>query len=180
MILGMSEIQRLIKTVKLVENLSDREKNEPEGTVIDLRLARLYRLSGKGFLGILERETPDTKEVVAFKEDKAQKFTINPGEYYLTETIESLNLPLNIAALFQPRSTLFRSGLILRTGFANPGYHGPLFFGLYNAGQCKFDIELGARYCSVYFMEVKGQIKNAYRGQWQGGRITTSGKERQI
>ena len=35
MILGQTEIQKLIKSHKLLENLSDREKNEPEAVVKD-------------------------------------------------------------------------------------------------------------------------------------------------
>ncbi|MBN2015878.1 2'-deoxycytidine 5'-triphosphate deaminase [Candidatus Dojkabacteria bacterium] len=180
MILGISEIQKLIKEKKIIQNLSKREIEEPEGTVIDLRLDKLFRLEGSGFIGIDERKTPETIEVASFNEDETQIFKIKPQEYYLTKTVEEVNLPDNIAALFKPRSTLFRSGLILRTGFANPGYSGPLYFGLFNASQCDFQIEMGARYCSVYFMEVKGSIKNTYRGQWQGGRDSASDLEKQI
>jgi len=180
MVLGISEIKKLIGKHNLITNLSKREKYDPEGCVIDLRLDKLFTLKGDGYLGIEERKTPDIKEVASFKKQKIEKFTIKPKEYYLTKTVEEVNLPKNIAALFKPRSTLFRSGLILRTGFANPGYNGPLFFGLFNASESDFTIELGARYCSIFFIEVKGRIKNLYRGQWQGGRTTASKLEKQI
>ncbi len=166
MVLGISEIKKLIRTENLITKLSKREKFEPEGCIIDLRLDRLFKLKGEGYIGIKDRKTPDTEEVAFFKKNNLEKFIIRPKEYYLTKTVEEVNLPKNIAALFKPRSTLFRSGLILRTGFANPGYKGPLFFGLYNASDCNFTIELGARYCSIFFIEVKGKIKNLYRGQW--------------
>jgi deoxycytidine triphosphate deaminase len=180
MILGISEIQKLIKSDKLITNLSDREKFDPEGTVIDLRLDKLFTLEGEGYIGVEERKTPDTVEI-APQEDENQKLFVLPAQkYFLTKTMEEVNLPDNIAALFKPRSTLFRSGLILRTGFANPGYHGPLYFGLFNASKNNFKIEKGSRYCSVYFMEVKGEIKNSYRGQWQGGRASTTKLEKQI
>jgi hypothetical protein len=32
MFLGMNKLQELVKTISLVENLSDRELNAPEGT----------------------------------------------------------------------------------------------------------------------------------------------------
>jgi deoxycytidine triphosphate deaminase len=180
MILGISEIQKLIKKKNLITKLCKREQNEPEGCVLDLRLDKLFILKGRGFIGIDERKTPRTIEVASYKKGGNMKYTIKPGEYYLTKTIEVLRLPENIAALFKPRTTLFRSGLILRTGFANPGYNGPLYFGLLNASKCKFEIEMGARYCSVYFMEVNGKIKNTYKGQWQGGRDAAVKLEKQI
>ncbi len=180
MILGISEIQKLIKSKNLITNLSEREKETPEGTVIDMRLEKLFKLKGEGFLGIEHRKTPDVKEVATFEKGKRTEYVIKPGEYYMTKTIEEVNLPDNVAALFKPRSTLFRSGILLRTGFANPGYQGPLYFGLFNASNVNFRVEMGARYCCVYFMEVKGKIQIPYRGQWQGGRDTTKKKERQV
>lgn len=180
MILGHSELARLIKEHQLITGLSRRDQEEPEGCVFDLQLEKIFELEGNGFLGIEERDTPDTKEVASFNPDKKTEFTFKPGDYYLVKTVEEINLPDNVAALFKPRSTLFRSGIFLRTGIANPGYHGPLYFGLHNPSKVKLKVEMGARIASVIFYEVKGTPINSYRGQWQGGRDTTKGKEKQI
>jgi dUTP pyrophosphatase len=179
-ILGHSELKKLIKKVGLVTNLAEREIADPEGCVFDLRIEKIYSLKGKAFLGINERETPDLEECASFNPKKKTVFTFLPGKYYLTKTIEEVNLPENIAAVFKPRTTTFRSGLMVRTGIANPGYHGQLFFGVINEGPVPVKIELGARYVSIYFHEVKGKAVHTYRGQWQGGRATTKGKEKQI
>ncbi|MFC1789979.1 2'-deoxycytidine 5'-triphosphate deaminase domain-containing protein [Patescibacteria group bacterium] len=180
MILGHSELTKLIKSHRLITGLSKREKENPEGCVFDLQLDKLFKLEGTAFIGLEERETPDVVEVASYDPSKITAHVIKAGEYYLTKTIEEVNLPINIAALFKPRTTTFRSGLIVRTGLANPGYKGPLYFGLYNAGKVPVTIELGARYASVCFLEVKGEAVHAYRGQWQGGRDTTKGREKQI
>lgn len=180
MILGHTELRKLIKSHQLIKGLSEREINHPEGCVFDLRLDKIYELTGKAFLGIDERETPDLEEVASYKPKQRSSFVFEPGEYYVTKTIESVNLPDNIAAIFKPRSTTFRSGLIVRTGIANPGYQGPLFFGTKNEGKNPVEIELGARYVSVIFLQVKGKPVHSYRGQWQGGRESTKGRERQI
>ena len=180
MILGHSELKKLIKSHKLVTNLSERELKDPEGCVFDLRLEKVYSLKGKGFLGIDERETPDLNEEASFNPKKKSSFIFKPGKYYMTKTVEEVNLPKNIAAVFKPRTTTYRSGLVLRTGIANPGYCGPLYFAAKNEGPNPFEIELGARYIQVYFHEVKGKAVHTYRGQWQGGRSTTKGREKQI
>lgn len=180
MVLGHSELAKLIKEHNLITGLSKRDRENPEGCVFDLQLEKVLKLKGKAFLGIEERETPETEELANYDPKKKSKFIFKPGEYYMVKTVEEVNLPENIVALFKPRSTLFRSGLILRTGVANPGYNGPLYFGLYNAGGLEFEVELGARIASVIFFEVKGTPVNAYRGQWQGGRDTTEGREKQI
>lgn len=180
MILGQSEIKKLIKKHNLITNLSEREFKDPEGCVLDLRLEKVYSLKGKAFLGIDERETPDLIEKASFNPKKKTSFIFRPGKYYLTKTVEEVNLPKNIAAVFKPRTTTYRCGLVVRTGFANPGYHGALFFSAINEGPVTIKIELGARYVSVYFQEVKGRNVHSYRGQWQGSRTTTKGREKQI
>jgi len=180
MILGINEVRKKIISANLITNLAKRELNNPEGTIIDLRLDKLYELKGDGYLGIKERKTPKTIEVATYDPDNLTKYIVKPGEYLLSKTVEEVNLPHNVGAIFKPRSTLFRSGVFFRSGFANPGYKGALYFGIYNAGGNNFTFEMGARYCSIIFLEIKGKIENLYRGQWQGGRAYAEKLEKQI
>src|SRR4030042_5539571 len=105
MILGIEQLLKLVKEKKLVENLSERELKNPEGAGFDFRIGELYEVSGKGFLGIEERETPKTSLVARFVEGKIKKVALEPKTYYLMKTIEKLNLPENLVAIFTPRST---------------------------------------------------------------------------
>jgi len=180
MILGHSELKKLLKSDNLVTNLAERELKDPEGCVFDLRIEKIYSLKGKAFLGIEERETPDLVEKASYDPKKKSTFVFMPGKYYLTKTIEEVNLPDNIAVLFKPRGTTYRSGLVIRTGIAHPGYHGPLYFGAINEGPVPVEIEMGSRYVQCFFLEVKGKPVHSYRGQWQGGRASTKGREKQI
>ena len=95
MILGIDEIHKLVDKENLLENLSERELFNPEGAGIDLRLGKLFRLEGRGFLGIDERETPKGILVAEFNPLKRSSVIVKPGEYFLTESIEKLNMPLN-------------------------------------------------------------------------------------
>src|SRR4030067_10136 len=90
----------------------------------------------------------------------------------IKKLIEKIRLVDYLVATFHPRSTLLRSGVWLLTTQAAPGYCGPLNFGLKNMGDCNVKIELGARFVHVIFWEVSGKGA-AYRGQWQGGGVTT-------
>ena len=51
--------------------------------------------------------------------------------------------------------------------------------GIYNFRDEPFDLEMGARVLHIMFSEVSGE-SNLYKGQWQGGRVTTEEKEKQI
>jgi deoxycytidine triphosphate deaminase len=179
MILGPDQLLRLVNTKKLVENLSERELTNPEGAGFDLRLGEVYRISGSAFLGETHRQTPEVTLVQAYRQGQTQTIIFKPGDFYLVKTIEIVNMPQNLTANFKPRTTTFRSGLFLRTGNVAPGFSGPLTFGMKNEGPIEVTIEMGARFVHVQFEEVKGG-GTLYRGQWQGGRVTTTKREKQI
>jgi len=179
MILGPKKLLQLVKTKKLVEGLAERELANPEGAGFDLRLGEVYKISGTAFLGEVERKTPTIKLVQKYSKDIKKVIKIKPGDFYLVTTIENFNVPKNLTVNFKPRTTTFRSGLFLRTGNIAPGYKGPVTFGLKNEGPVTVTIEMGARFVHAQFDEVKGG-GSLYRGQWQGGRVTTRRKERQV
>jgi deoxycytidine triphosphate deaminase len=179
MILGVKKLLELVRKKKLVEKLSEREFKNPEGAGFDIRIGELYEVKGKGFLGVEERETPEIKLVAKYDTNKKKKVLLKSKTYYLMKTIEKLNLPENLLALFTPRSTLYRSGVYIFGGQTAPGYQGELTTGIYNFRDEKFELEMGSRVMHIMFFEVKGK-SNLYRGQWQGGRITTKKKEKQI
>lgn len=179
MILGPKQLLKLVKKIKLVENLSERELTNPEGAGFDLRLGEVYEIKGSAFLGETHRKTAEIKLIKAYKKGKTQSVKIKPGDFYLVKTIESVNMQENLTASITPRSTTYRSGLFLRTGNVPPGYCGGLIFGLKNEGPITVEIEMGARFVHIQFSEVSGG-GNLYRGQWQGGRVTTKKKEKQV
>lgn len=181
MILGPKRLLQLVKKIKLVENLDERELTNPEGAGFDIRIGEIYKFKkGKTpFLGRTERQTPDVKLVAAFNEKKSIFYKIKPGEFFLFTTVETINLPHNIVSYTFARSTLFRCGLqILHTQVA-PGYCGKLTFGLKNIGPVPVKIELGSRVAHLQFAEVQGG-GSVYRGQWQGGRVAAKKKEKQV
>ena len=179
MVLGPKKLLELVKKIRLVENLSERELSNPEGAGFDLRLGEVYRIRGDAFLGVEERKTPEIVLVEKYEEGRKQRIAIRPGDFYLVKTIESVNMPDILTASITPRSTTYRSGLFIRTGNVPPGYKGGLTFGLSNEGAATVALELGARIVHIQFHEVKGG-GSMYRGQWQGGRVTTRRRERQV
>ena len=125
------------------------------------------------------RDTVDHKSVAKYDPKKPKSFTIKPNEFYLMQTVEKVNLPDNIVSIPYPRSTLLRSGIWLLSTQVAPGYKGILTFGLKNIGPSPFKVEMGARVAHVIFYEIAGKGV-AYRGQWQGGRVTTKKSEVQV
>lgn len=179
MFLGAEQLLQLVKEKKLVEGLCDRELTAPEGAGFDIRIGELYKIKGEGFLGVDERKTPEMELVARYQDGKKEKVTLDPRVYYLMKTVERVNMPEDILAISTPRSTLFRSGVYIFGGQVPPGYCGELSMGIYNFRKEPFILEMGARVLHIMFSQVSGK-SNLYRGQWQGGRVTTKKKEKQI
>ena len=143
--------------------------------------------AGAGRIGKYNKDGSSTNQPHKKHNDRYSKreaklssnVVVKPGEFYLVKTVESVNMPQNLTASITPRSTTYRSGLFIRTGNVPPGYCGGLIFGLKNEGPIPVTIEMGARIVHIQFSEVKGG-GNMYRGQWQGGRVTTKKKEKQV
>lgn len=182
MVISLEEVK------KIVQNLGERDLHNPEGAGVDLRLGAVYKTSGGQ--AFIEADTADgqgrrsmfeTEELMRFDPSRNEQPTlqINPGDYFLVKTVEAVNIPIDILADFRPRSTLFRSGLQMQTGFGPPGYTGELIFGLSNLGDFTVNLQMGARICHVVFYRLESP-GTAYRGQNQGGRVTASGVEQQV
>ncbi|WP_425605353.1 dCTP deaminase [Stenotrophomonas geniculata] len=158
-----------------VIGLSDREILDPEGIGVDLRLDKVHVISGGGELLVETRRTSNSNSVDT---DDAGCYTFMPGNWYLVTTVESMNLPANLAASIFPRSTLFRSGIALHSSVVPPGYTGTLTLGLSVGGGNGFVMQRFSRFCHLVLAAVADGA-TAYRGQWQGGRVSQPLSERQ-
>ena len=184
---------------EFVRGLDERELTNPEGAGFDLRVDRLWTLStvDAEYLSIAEHpgaEVPGSLTVETRRTPLAQEYHTGPigwagpddgyyylvsGRYYLITTLEEVQVPEDALGLIWPRTTLMRSGVTLETGVVNPGYHGRLTMGIHHHGPGLFRLQPGARFCHILFFGVMGAT-GAYRGQWQGGRISQPEDEVQV
>lgn len=185
-VIGIHEVVRRIKEENLISGLGGRDLLKPEGTGIDLRLGAVHQIieggayiEADGPAGLGKRSGVKTKELYRLKEGDAQdEVVVKPGDYYLVQTAESVHTPLDVMPIVYPRSSLFRAGLLLLVTKTDPGYEGPLTYGLTNLGSFPVKLQLGARICNIVFHQIEGKAIG-YRGQHQGGRVS-HGEERQV
>lgn len=177
MIIGLDEIKRR----NLVDNLCDRDKNNPEGTGVDLRAGKIFVLDGNetGFLHVETRKGPSLTLVGEYEEGKSKKIILEPGKTYVIQTIEYMRTPSDLVGRFYPRANLFLAGILVQGQKADPGYHGTVQFSLTNISGHPFELELGARIAMLMYHEVKGKTSE-YRGQWKGGRPNIEKEEKQV
>ena len=179
MIIGFDQLLPRVRKGELIKNLAQRELENPEGAGFDLRAAEVYEITSGGFLGVTERETSGTTLLARYEDGKVSAATLEPGKYYLVKIIEEITLDPDMLGIYHPRSTLFRSGVVLQVGVHPPGYSGAPTFGIHNAGPYPFELEMGARIAHINILRIDGE-SSAYRGQWQGGRVAATVREKQV
>jgi deoxycytidine triphosphate deaminase len=161
MYLGKSEILKRVEEEGLLENL---DLQNVQGSGVDLVIDKLFELRSAARLGVNDRVLPEMEGI------EGDVFEIPPDAYCLLTTKERVNMPEDLVAFILPRSTLFRSGVALRTAVVDPGYRGILTIGIKNEGEHTFTLERYARIAQIVFAEVVGQTEN-YNGKYQGGRV---------
>ena len=187
-VLGLDEIHKRIKKHSLIKNLGQRDLKNPEGAGIDLRLGAVRKIVGGGAfieadgdIKLGKRKGVETTLVAEYVDGSRlqKKIVIKPGQYYLVQTVESVNTPLDLMPIVHTRTSLFRAGLLLLNSKTDPGYSGKLTMGLTNLSPFPVKLQLGARICNIIFHKIKGKTIS-YRGQHQGGRISPKKAERQV
>ena len=168
MLLGIDELRQLVRENNLVEGLLESEFRNSVGTGFDLRVGELHAIAGKSYVGKDGRVMPETRLLASHLEGVGHH-AIGEKEYYLIKTIEKLNLPDDVMAVFYPGSTFHRAGIHIITGLADPGYRGELTFGISNMSAHDFILQMGSRIAHALFFRVSGA--RPYQGKWQGGRM---------
>lgn len=116
-------------TAEEIQALGENDKPAIEGSLIkcyenwsyNLRLGPEVYLSSEKLLTKLS--------------GKQDSIVIQPGEFALLTTLETLNIPLDHVAFISLRFRYALKGLINISGFhVDPGFQGKLVFSVYNAG----------------------------------------------
>lgn len=187
-VLGLNHVIKKVKEESLLENLGDRDLNNPEGVGVDLRLGKIFKIAeggayieADGKAGLGKRKGVQTEVIAEYKENSEtqDEVVIKPGEYYLVQTLETVNTPKDLMPMIYPRSSLFRAGILLLNSKTDPGYKGTLIMGFTNLSPFEVKLQMGARICNMVFYKIEGETVD-YRGQHIGGRVTPAEEEQQV
>lgn len=88
--------------------------------------------------------------------------------FMLASTIETFNIPNNIAAVVMDKSTWARQGLALQTTIAEPGWFGILTLELSNHGDKPLHIKKGMPIAQMVFHRLTENTELPYVGKYQG------------
>src|SRR6201993_3150355 len=131
---------------------------------VDLRLGDSFRVFHNHRASAIDlRRPPDnlTEEVVVPAEEP---FVIHPGEFCLGRTLEWVELPDDIVARIEGKSSLGRLGLIVHAtaGFCDPGWKGTLTLELNNLTRVPIKLYPGLEIAQLSFMTLDQAAERPY------------------
>jgi dCTP deaminase len=155
-------LRRLVEEGRLVVDPWDPEMVQPAS--IDLRLGDSFRVfSNHEITAIDLRELPPnlTKEVVI---EGDNPFVIHPGEFCLGRTLERVELPDDLVARVEGKSSLGRLGLIVHAtaGFVDPGWNGTLTLELNNLTRVPIKLYAGLPIAQLSVMALDRAAERPY------------------
>ena len=161
MILSDKQIRVMIERGNLISPVTDKQINPAS---VNLTLGNTYLIPkvkkvGSTYLG-------DEVEYHRFEVNEGHGFPIDPGEFILATTQERVNIPSNIAAFVQGRSSIGRIGLTTQNaGFVDPGFHGHITLELVNESPNTIILKEGYPVAQLVFFECY-PVERPYRGKY--------------
>ena len=102
---------------------------------------------------------------------------IHPHEFFLATTIETVNLPDNLTAFVEGRSSIGRMGLFIQNaGWVDPGFCGKITLELFNASEVPIILKEGTRVGQLVFCKMSTPCRFPYRGKYQYQSDTTGSR----
>jgi dCTP deaminase len=131
---------------------------------VDLRLGDTFRVFHNHRAPAIDLRDPPgnlTEEVAVLPDES---FVIHPGEFCLGRTLEWVELPDDIVARIEGKSSLGRLGLIVHAtaGFCDPGWKGTLTLELNNLTRVPIKLYPGLLIAQLSFMALDRAAERPY------------------
>jgi len=150
---------------------------------VDLRLGDSFRVFHNHRTSAIDLRSPPsglTEEVMIGADES---FVIHPGEFCLGRTLEWVELPDDIVARIEGKSSIGRLGLIVHAtaGFCDPGWKGTLTLELNNLTRVPIKLYPGLQIAQLSFMSLDRPALRPYGSpelgsHYQGQRAATESR----
>ncbi len=113
---------------------------------------------------------PDLTELVTIGED--EPFILHPSEFVLGQTLEWVELPDDLVARLEGRSSLGRLGLLIHStaGYVDPGWKGNLTLELSNVANLPIALYRGMSIGQISFVRMSSAVERPYGSRELGSK----------
>ncbi len=139
---------------------------------VDLHLDADFRVFRNNRYAFIDPRTaqPDLTELVSVEGD--DPFILHPGEFVLGQTLEWVELPDDLVARLEGRSSLGRLGLLIHStaGYVDPGWKGNLTLELSNVANLPIALYSGMKIGQISFFKMSSPVERPYGSRELGSR----------
>ena len=127
---------------------------------LDKRLL-VFRNSRRPYIDV-RQDMSDLTEMVEIDDD--EPFILHPGEFVLASTVEHIELPDDLVARLEGKSSLGRIGLLIHStaGYVDPGWKGHLTLELSNVANLPVTLYLGMKIGQLSYLLLSSPVDNLY------------------
>lgn len=170
MILSDKTIYRMLQDNSL--KIAPLEEGQIQPASVDIRLGNTFRVVADSPRGIITM-----KEQIEYKVIESDTYILLPNQFVLATTMEYIELPDDLTAFVEGRSSLGRMGLFIQNaGWVDPGFKGEITLELYNANRCAIELKCGRRVGQLVFAKLDDHALHPYNGKYQGQTGATGSK----
>ena len=131
---------------------------------VDLHLDRRFRVFRNNRYAFIDVRAPqpDLTELLTIADD--EPFILHPGEFVLGQTQEWVELPNDLVARLEGKSSLGRLGLLIHStaGYVDPGWKGNLTLELSNVANLPIALYSGMRIGQISFFRMSSPVDRPY------------------
>lgn len=139
---------------------------------VDVRLGDTFGIVEDSPSGVITMERE-----IGYQTIRNDTYVLLPGQFVLATTMEYFELPDNLTAFVEGRSSLGRMGLFIQNaGWVDPGFQGEITLELFNANRCAIELKAGRRVGQLVFAELDGVAMHPYRGKYRGQKGATGSR----
>ncbi len=167
--LSHDELVSLInKHPPLVDHMIDPDiEVQPNGVELTLQRVEIHETGGSIAFDNSERKLPSTKNMDF---DKDGWIHLPKGSYKIVFN-EIVNIPINIAVIAKPRSSLLRCGATVETAVWDAGYSGRSESLLVVYNENGFKVKKDARVLQLLFFRLGEEVSKGYSGVYQNENV---------
>ncbi len=161
-VLADRDIRARIEARQIVIEPYDPGDLQPSSVDLHLdRSFRVFRNNRYPYIDVRQAQ-PDLTEMVTVGEDEG--FILHPGEFVLGQTLEWVELPDDLVARLEGKSSLGRLGLLIHStaGYVDPGWRGNLTLELSNVSNLPIALYPGMRVGQISFLVLSSPVERPY------------------
>jgi dCTP deaminase len=133
---------------------------------MDLHLGNVFKVYEHSKFAVLDPKNPESfrNNMRTITIENGEPFMVQPGEFALGVTQESITVPDDLVVRVEGRSSLGRLGIIVHStaGFVDPGFSGTITLEISNLNRLPVALYPGMRICQIAFVKMSSPAETPY------------------